>query len=650
MCGIVGYLSGDRINPDENYYQIRQMTKRLFLRGPDDCGHWQDNTFGCVMGHTRLSILDLNKTGHQPMHSFSGRYVLSFNGEIYNHYNLRETINKIKPTAKWRGTSDTETLLAGFDTFGVRKTIKLAVGMFAIAVWDRKEKTLRIYRDRMGEKPIYYGLIGSKQKKIFVFGSNLKSIAAHKEFTPNISRDSLSSYLRFGYVPTPNSIYEGIMKLNPGSELLVSIPTLGMKISKYWDFDSVLKRQANVVDQFDIEAKKNKMRRLIEEAVKGQMVSDVPLGALLSGGIDSSTIVSIMQAFSNKPVNTFSIGFDQPEYNEAGFASDVAKHLGTNHHELFISSSDMLKTVDRIADAYDEPFSDSSQIPTMLVSQLARKNVKVVLTGDGADEIFGGYNRYFFCKKIWEKLKFFPVPLRNMLSKIILAVPQKKWNSFLHYLPYLDKKHNWGTYLHRAAEVLSYNDIYALYMSLVSTWRNPGELILGQSLNENDTWNMGKSFSSLTSVERLMAMDCKTYLLDDILVKVDRASMYYSLETRVPFLDHRLVEFSWQMPESMKVGSTTKVLLRDILKDFVPMSLIDRPKMGFGVPLKEWLEGPLKSFANDLLSKDKISRESFFEPEKVYNLLNGKVHPREQDYNKIWNLLMFQLWKEKYVN
>ncbi len=648
MCGFAGYFDKQSGSYKTNIENLIMMIQKIHSRGPDDDGTWIDRSIGIALGHKRLSILDVSKYGKQPMMSTSGRFVITFNGEIYNHLELRKEIKSLYHDYCWRGNSDTETLLASIETFGIKLAIEKCIGMFAIAIWDRKKKVLSLARDRMGEKPLYYGWNFNRGKKFFVFGSVLKSLIAHKDFTAEISKKALTGYVRYGYVPTPLSIFEGIYKLTPGSILSFSTKTQEYSIEQYWDFSSVAISGKRFAEKYTLDEKVRELDALLEKSVKGQMISDVPIGALLSGGIDSTTIVSLMQKNSTNPVKTFSIGFEESGFNEANYAKSIATHLGTDHNELFVGPSEALNMIYQVADAYDEPFSDSSQIPTLLVSQFASKEVKVVLTGDGADEIFGGYNRYIFSRKIWGKISFYPMPVKKLLANIIFLMTKENWSTVLKKIPGLHTRSDWGDYLHRGAEVISSENLFSLYKSLVSTWKNPSDILLAAEESENTITELQNKFVDLNEIEKLMAIDCVTYLLDDILVKVDRASMNFSLETRVPFLDHRVVEFAWKLPLKMKLGKQSKLILREILKDKVPQNLTDRPKMGFGMPIGDWLRGPLKDWSNDMLNLSRINNEGLFNGVTIQQTIKSHLS-RERDYSaKLWNILMFETWKEKY--
>jgi asparagine synthase (glutamine-hydrolysing) len=632
------------------------MANTIAHRGPDDSGLWIDEDCGLAFGHRRLSVLDLSFAGHQPMLSASGRYVVIYNGEIYNHLELRAQLGQNgsggRDYSEWRGESDTETLLACFSAWGVKRTLRAAVGMFAIALWDREERVLTLIRDRLGEKPLYYGWQGDT----LLFGSELKALKAHPDFRSEINRDALSLLLRHNYIPAPYSIFEGIHKLLPGHHIDIPLgrglaPARAAEPEAYWTVNQAA--ISGLSDQFtgsDEEAV-DLLETTLRKAIRGQMLADVPLGAFLSGGIDSSTVVALMQAESTQPVRTFTIGFEETGYNEALHAKEVAKHLGTQHTELYARPQDALDIIPKLPAIYCEPFADSSQIPTFLVSQLTRQHVTVALSGDAGDELFGGYNRYLIARQVWGKVRHLPVPARRAAAGLLRAVSPSVWNTVSGMarplLPQSLRIPHAGDQAHKLADVLALSDGEAFYRQLVSLWKSPAGVVIGASephtfLDDKSRWPRTDSFEHW-----MMAMDTQTYLPNDILVKVDRAAMANSLETRVPFLDHRVVELAWRLPLSMKIrNGEGKWIVRQILKRYVPMDLIDRPKMGFGVPIDTWLRGPLREWADDLLSDDRLMRQGYFKPatirKKWAEHLSGK---RSWQYH-LWPVLMFQAWLE----
>ena len=652
MCGFVGFMGGvSSYGHVGDEAMLKRMADTITYRGPNDAGYWCDGDHRVGLGHRRLSIVDLSPAGHQPMQSSSGRYMIAFNGEIYNHPLLRQALEATGKAPSWRGHSDTETLLAGVDAWGIQGTVERAIGMFAFAVWDRQTSTLTLGRDRLGEKPLYYGWQGRGNDAVFLFGSELKALRAHPAFESNINRGALSLQLRHNYIPAPYSIYDGIAKLLPGSLLTVSQQQREPKVWAYWSGAQVAK--SGVANAFvgSAEQAVDALEVLLKDAVRQQMMADVPLGAFLSGGVDSSTIVALMQAQSSRPVKTFTIGFNEEGYNEAVHAKAVARHLGTDHTELYVTAEQARAVIPCLPTLYDEPFSDSSQIPTFLVSQLSRQHVTVSLSGDAGDELFCGYNRYQMTANIWRKLAAVPLPLRKLAARGLTSVSPHSWSRLVGalagFVPRSARFANVGDKLHKGAGVLSSQSADALYLGLVSHWHDPAAVVIGG--HEPPTFLTGNvpALEGLDDVQRMMALDMLTYLPDDILTKVDRAAMGVSLETRVPFLDHRVVEFAWSLQQSMKLrDGQTKWALRQVLYRHVPQALIERPKMGFGVPIDIWLRGPLREWAEDLLSETRLQREGFFNPapirQKWVEHLSGQ---RNWQYH-LWDVLMFQAWLE----
>jgi len=658
MCGIAGMVS-----TVEKVIEtvVCRMVNELAHRGPDDNGVWVDHQNVVGLGHRRLSILDLSAAGHQPMHSVCGRFVLVFNGEIYNHLEIRKQLESGGVLIQWRGHSDSETLLEAFAVWGVEKTLKACVGMFAIALWDKQEDVLTLARDRMGEKPLYYGWQGDT----FMFGSELKALKAHPDFKANIDRQALTLFLRYNYIPSPYSIYQGINKLPAGTFLQIQFERdkssshqvnangreypLGDKSQPiaYWSLKEMADR--GQVDPFS--GSDEEALALLEgqlgDAIAGQQLADVPLGAFLSGGIDSSVVTALMQARSEKPIKTFTIGFDESGYNEAEHAKAVAKHLGTEHTELYVSARDALDVIPRLPSLYDEPFADSSQIPTFLVAQMAKQHVTVALSGDGGDELFGGYNRHTWSRTIHQKTSWLPISVRQGIGAAMCAVSPGSWDSFNQrcgsFLPSRFQTVQMGEKVHKMAGLLTAKDGSDMYRRLVSQWFDPAGLVIGGAEP-----NHQMEVDSIEGIEhQMMLMDGLTYLPDDILCKVDRAAMGVSLETRVPMLDHRVVELAWSLPLHMKIrNGQGKWLLRELLFQHVPRKLIERPKQGFGLPVGDWLRGPLRDWAEILLDASRLQQEGYFKVEPIRQAwkehLNGKN--KEQ---KLWGILMFQAWLEK---
>jgi asparagine synthase (glutamine-hydrolysing) len=650
MCGFVGFMGG--VAGYEQFADVavlQLMANTIKARGPDDMGYWVDSDHRIALGHRRLSIVDLSPAGHQPMLSDSGRYVLIYNGEIYNHMDCRASLAATGASLKWRGHSDTETLLAGFEVWGIQGMAERCVGMFAFAVWDKQTSTLTLGRDRLGEKPLYYGWQGTGQHASFLFGSEVKALKAHPAFAAGIDRNALCLLMRHNYIPAPYSIYQGIAKLEAGCLLTVSLVQPELKIVRYWSAAAVATAGCSKPFEGTPTQAIDALEALLKSAVQQQMMADVPLGAFLSGGIDSSTVVALMQAQSSRPVKTFTIGFNEEGYNEAVHAKAVAKHLGTDHTELYVSPQQALEVIPLLPTLYCEPFSDSSQIPTFLVSQLARKQVTVSLSGDAGDELFCGYNRYLLADKLWQKLSVLPTGSRRLAAHSLTALSPSRWNLLLGpmqgLLPSSLRQANLGDKLHKAAGVLASGDLDALYLGLVSHWSDPASVVIGGKEPATLLTGNAPALDGLDDIQRMMALDALTYLPDDILVKVDRAGMGVSLEGRVPFLDHRVVEFAWTLPQSLKLrDGVGKWILRQVLYRHVPKELIERPKMGFGVPIGDWLRGPLRDWAEDLLDEARLRREGYFHPgpirEKWKEHLSGV---RNWQYH-LWDVLMFQAW------
>jgi len=649
MCGVTGFLTSIPNTSDNITRIIIRMTSTLQHRGPDDGGTWTDERAGIALGHRRLSILDLSEAGHQPMHSRCWRYTIVLNGEIYNHLDLRKKLEDSSAADSqtvhgWQGHSDTETLLAGILHWGVEKTLRSVVGMFAFALWDRRERMLTLARDRMGEKPLYYGWQGST----FLFGSELKALKRYPKFQAKIDRGALALFLRYNYVPTPYSIYEGIYKLPPGTFLEIKAEKHHADPIPYWSLIEVAEKGMSDPFSGSDEEALEILERYLRKAVGRQMLSDVPLGALLSGGFDSTAITALMQTDTPNPVRTFTIGFDESEYSEAGHARAVAGHLGTDHTELHLTADDALALIPQLPLMYDEPFGDSSQLPTHLVMSLARRHVTVVLSGDGGDELFGGYNRYFLAPKIWSYAGRIPTFLRRFLGAGLTALPAEMVNLLAGPLAKRagialpgDKANKLGL---RLQKVHSIDD---LYVSLVSEWPRSIDMTGCGNMPSNLQDERERWPRMVDPVARMMVLDGLTYLPDDILVKLDRAAMAISLETRAPFLDRDLIEFAWSLPMDMRIrNGKGKWLLRQLVYRYVPRKLMERPKMGFGIPLDSWLRGPLREWAEELLAENRLRKEGYLDPVAIR--MAWKKHSAGQaSYGyRLWSVLMFQAWLE----
>jgi asparagine synthase (glutamine-hydrolysing) len=634
MCGIAGIIKLDK---EVSHEELLIMSQKLVHRGPDDSGIWINGNIG--FAHRRLSVIDLTLAGHQPMHSFSDRYTIVFNGEIYNHLELRKQLNFVD----WNGKSDTETLLVCIELWGLDKTLNKINGMFSFALWDSEKKITHLTRDRVGEKPLYYGWQGEN----FLFGSELKSLKAHPKFQANIDRKSLSLYFRFNYIPTPYSIYENIYKLQPGSVLSLRQGEKKYKIRKYWSIeDRAISSVHNSLSGSEDDLI-NELEHHITRSIKQKMVSDVPLGAFLSGGIDSSIVVGIMQSLSSQPIKTFTIGFEDEVFDEAKDARLIAKHFGTDHHELYVTAQDVIDVIPLLPSLYDEPFSDASQIPTYLVSKLAKQEVTVSLSGDGGDELFCGYNRYHITKELWDKISKLPLFVRKYVSLFLLSIPIKIWNKFEFFSLISGKYNNLGVKIHKGARVLHSNSLMELYGNLLSNWKVSDGLVLGGHDVKIQNLSSSNRIANFSNIEKMMLWDFQSYLPDDILVKLDRASMGCSLEGRVPFLDHDLIEFSWRVPVEYKYRDKKgKWILRQVLHKYVPKKLIDRPKSGFTLPLANWLRGDLKVWAESLINTERLNREGILNADIVSK--KWKEHQAgDNDWsNQLWSVLMFQSWLE----
>jgi asparagine synthase (glutamine-hydrolysing) len=639
MCGISGFWQPVGANEAALDAAARVMGAAIRHRGPDADGTFCRADQGLALVHRRLAILDLSPAGEQPMRSASGRYLIVFNGEIYNHLALRAQLSH----QQWRGHSDTETLLAAIDQWGIETALQHAVGMFALALWDEHEHALWLARDRLGEKPLYFGWCGAT----LLFGSELGALAAHPHFDAAVDPNALALLMRHNYIPAPYSVYRDIGKLPPGTTLKVrSHDDRSARPRVYWSPSKVADAAAaNRFTGSDDEAV-DRLESLLGEAVALQSVADVPLGAFLSGGIDSSTVVALMQRHSPGRVRTYSIGFDDPAFDESAHAAAVARHLGTDHTEWIVTAADALAVVDRLPSMFSEPFSDSSQIPTYLVAQMARQHVTVALSGDAGDELFGGYTRYGVTQRLWARLGRAGKGPRRVLARMLEAVPLESWDRLAAVVPGVAYRKA-GQQAHRLAEMLAAADGEDFYRLMVSHESHPERIVRGSAepatlLTRRDAW---PTLDSL--VERMMYLDAVTYLPDDILAKVDRTAMAVSLETRVPMLDHRVVEFAWSLPLHLKCRhGHGKWLLRQLLFRYVPRELVERPKAGFAVPLANWLRGPLRDWAAALLDERLLREQGYFEPATVRLLWEQHLQGQRDWQYRLWNILMFQAWLE----
>lgn len=650
MCGITGFIWPPKAFQPNPEQVVQNMMTAIDHRGPDSQGQWVDAEAGVALGHLRLAIVDLSPAGHQPMISASGRYQLVYNGEIYNHRKLRAELEAAGKAPNWQGSSDTEVMLAGFETWGFEETLARCEGMFAIALWDRKTRVLKLARDRLGEKPLYYGWQGTGRDAVFVFGSELKSLRAHPGFKATLRRDALVAMLRHGHVPEDLSIYEGISKLRPGEIAELSAEAPDVMRHRYWDGGAVAAapRGPAPSPQEAIE----QLETLLLDAVGQQMMSDVPLGAFLSGGIDSSTIVALMQHLSERPVHTFSIGFHEARYNEAEFAKAIAGHLGTHHTELYVGDTDLRDVIPRLPAMYDEPFADSSQIPTFLVAELARQHVTVALSGDGGDELFGGYDRYQQGASFLKMLRKIPQPMRALGAGALRGLPAGLLNKVMEPIRATPQgKEPNGQRLHRLADYARSRNTEELHRKMVSFWRFPDAAVIGGQSPASILADHLPPRGDLGDSERMMQLDMLAYMPDDILCKVDRATMAVALESRAPLLDHRVAEFAWGLPLDLKIrDGKSKWVLREVLFRHVPRALIERPKMGFEVPIGLWLRGGLREWAEALLTPERLAREGHLDPALIRQIWDQHQAGSHNWGAQLWNVLMFQAWAEHYLD
>jgi asparagine synthase (glutamine-hydrolysing) len=632
MCGIVGFLYPPGFVARSAEHLAGLLAARLVHRGPDDQGVWVDGDAGIALAHRRLAVVDLSAAGHQPMKSASERYVVAFNGEIYNHRQLRKELETSDISCVWRGHSDTETLLAAIDRWGIEPTLERTVGMFAFALWDRQQRTLTLARDRLGEKPLYYGWQG----QVFLFGSELKALRGHPAFCADVDRSALALYMQYGYIPAPRSIYCKIAKLQPGTYIHISAGMAGGTLpepKQYWSLRKAVELGGETPFEGSDTDAVDELERHLKRAISLQRVADVPLGAFLSGGIDSSTIVALMRAELSSEVKTYTVGYFESDFNEADNARAIAKHLGTDHTELRVTSREASDVIPQLPALYDEPFGDSSAIPTFLVSSLARRQVTVALSGDGGDELFGGYARYQRTIDIWRLVKRIPYPARLMAAGGIHCW-QGAWN-----------RDHAGGRADRMALYLSATTLGECYDAQVTRYPGVRGLVIGGAIGRREPYSPLPWHSESQGFEELMYTDTSRYLPDDILTKVDRASMGVSLEVRVPMLDHRVVEFAWRLPSRMKVrNGHGKWLLKQLLRRYLPDSMIDRPKTGFGVPVGQWLRGPLRQWAENLLAEDRLHTDGFLNPRIVRRCWQQHLNAGRGESDALWQILAFQAW------
>lgn len=665
MCGIAGFL-GPRAFQATADSVIRTMTDAIAHRGPNSGGHWSESGACLALGHRRLAVIDLSYAGFQPMHSPCGRYVMAFNGEIYNHQVLRcKLASSNFEVTRWRGTSDTETLLAAFVAWGIEATLQAVKGMFALALWDRKEQALTLARDRFGEKPLYYGFAKGTSGDVdgsvtgrgaVLFGSELKALMAHSQWQGTLEESVLEDYLRFGGVTGEASIFQGVAKLAPGSLLTISeadVDNGRLPAPFRWWSPEEAAREAMLADALaDPEVAVSAVEKALGGSVRDRVKADVPLGAFLSGGVDSSLIAALMQEQTNSPVRTFSVGFDDTRYDESQYAEAIAAHLGTEHTTLRATSRMALDLVPSLPELYDEPFADSSQLPTALISRLTRQHVTVALSGDGGDELFGGYNRHVWVPRIWSKLRHLPLCTRRALSKTLQSIPSHTYDELMHrtgrVLPARLRLRTFGEKLYKLAAVLESPSEQSLFWGVASMNRDPAELLAGSGRGRLSD-SLYRSLQGFNSVEWMLLMDTLHYMVDDVLVKVDRASMASSLEVRVPFLDPEVFHTAWRIPSKIKLhGGDNKWVLRQLLYRHVPRELVDRPKMGFAVPLDIWLRGPLREWAEDLLSSSSLAGLPIINATRVRRL--WQAHLKEQGHyaQQLWAVLQLLAWQRRW--
>lgn len=654
MCGIAGICVPASFDLAQLELDAARMGSSIAHRGGDSSGLWSSYPLGVALTHQRLSIQDLSPAGHQPMISSSGRYTIAFNGEIYNHQELRLELRDISINVPWRGTSDTETLLEGIETWGLERTLHRCVGMWAFALLDRQERVIHLAVDRFGEKPLYWGLAAGSTRPILIFASELAALRSHPFFTNNINLTALSAMLQTGHVPAPLSIYSGIAKLQPGHIVSIPLPLQSGSSAptsrSWWDLNDLITHSClspfnSVNEALDC------LEKTLVQSVVNQSLADVPLGTFLSGGVDSSLVTALLQSHTRTPLRTFTVGFEESSFDEAPYARDVASYLGTHHSETILTSSDALSLVPGLASIYSEPFADSSQLPTTLVCREAKRSgLTVALSGDGGDELFGGYNRYLWSPLISKRLAWLPHPLLIRLATAIRCIPMQTWDllSLPTQVPHL------GLKVHKVlSRIQSLDNVDEFYASLLSDGLDSS--ILSQYDPQAITNKLLPSLSTLPecllgdSSSRMMAWDTTGYLPNDILVKIDRAAMSVGLETRAPFLDHRVAAAAWRLPPSMKIrGTTTKWALRQILYKYVPRELIDRPKAGFAIPIGQWLRGPLRLWADDLLHPDRLALEGYLRPEPIRHIWHQHLSCSHDHSNKLWNVLMWQAWLQQW--
>jgi len=637
MCGFTSIISNKGKFDFHNQF-IRKMNEKIDHRGPDSDGYWNSHDGKVLFGHKRLSIVDLSNKGHQPMNSINKNLTIIYNGEIYNHLEIR---NKYFKNHKFKSHCDTETLVESIELLGVKNTLKIIDGMFSFAVYNRRENLIYLARDRMGEKPLYYTKINSINDNFFLISSELKSFSEHIDFKKKLNKKAINLFLKYKYIPSPMTIFENVFKLNPGTFAKINLNDMNIKKYEYWNIKNEVKSSIKYSLKNPINNYKHELKKTLSNSIKKQLLGDVEIGSFLSAGIDSSLVTSIMSENSQKTVNTFSVGFNNKDFDESGKAKEISNILGTNHNELILNSNDILKTIPYISDIYDEPFSDSSQIPTYLISKFASKKVKVCLSGDGGDELFGGYNRYLFAKKYWNFLYSTPKKIRNFTSKIIGNIKPQNYDYLFNMFP-KNKYDFYGDKIHKISKTINFNTFIEFNEIILSDLVNNHNILLN---NENGTLDLFDLDKDINEVEILMLNDLKYYLPDDILVKVDRAAMNNSLETRMPYLNKDVINLAWQIPLDQKIhNDNSKFILKEILSDYLPQNLIEKKKKGFALPLANWLRNDLHDWVSDSLDKNLITQTEIFNYNEVMKIWDEHKSNKKNNHSLLWSILTLQNW------
>ena len=642
MCGFVGVVYDDTRSKEHLIDVADRMLAQIKHRGPDSYGIWSNEQGGIVLGHQRLSIIDLSENGNQPMQSKSTRFIISYNGEVYNFKELKKELDEYN-YGEWDGESDTEIILAAIEHWGIEKAVSKFIGMFCFAIWDNEKELLHIVRDRMGIKPVYWSI----QDGNFIFGSELKSLMAFEKWNADIDKNSLALFMKYKYVPCPATIFNGVYQLEAAT-ILTFDKNRNIKKNKYWKLDDIANygiMQSNEKSKYS----EDHIFDLINSSVKYRLISDAPIGAFLSGGIDSSVIVALMQKNSIQAVNTFSIGFSINSYDETIYAKKIAQFLNTNHTEYILEPNDVIDIIPKLPQVYDEPFSDSSQVPTYLLSKLTSKSVKVALSGDGGDEIFGGYNRYIYAEKYFDKLNSMPIWFQEATKNFIYSIKEKSLNDLFNFIPGKYSLNHAGDKLYKIASIIG-KDHIEMYKSLISDWQFEDNLMIGDEIYHDIDFNNPFHSDNEKSIEYMQLMDQMNYLPNDILTKVDRASMANSLEVRTPYLDHRIIEAMWKLPRQYKIkNGISKVILRKILGKYVEPINFNRNKKGFSLPISDWLRGPLRDWAESLITSDAIKSCGLLNHTTINKKWNEHISGENNWQSQIWSVLMFNAWYEHWI-